>query len=242
MSFYQQNNSYKDYLKSVENKIYESKFIAEGGIPYYAYGIRLINNTNTGGVLGEDCMACISMNHTKLYDINNINNVILNLVPMSKLLSGEFILMDYKYPDTDESITIQGSGSSPYITSQFVNRPIKQVKSFRDVNTTIKTNINREYTDLTFNKFNVIRFEQFKEVYSRDVQNKQLIVFTSIEHAFAGIHSFTKIIEFDINTKMYTYFTYQHQNRLENINGFSIEDYNQQVLNIFGSDNLLWKA
>ena len=238
-----EKNSYQEYLQSIQNKVYKSNYIGKGGISYYAYGLRLINKTSTNNYLTEDSMVCISMNHTKLYDQTCTNNTVLNLIPISKLRSGDFILTDYKYPNTE--VIIQANRNAKYIGDQYMNRPVKQIKSFRTTNDTVKSNIENEYTDLTLNRFNVIRFEHFKEVYSMDIENPQLIVFTSIEDAYSGNHSFTKMVDFDRNTNSYVYINYQYQNRLEKIEEvdkyFKISEYNQKVLDTFGTDNLKWE-
>ena len=80
---------------------------------------------------------------------------------------------------------------------------------------------------------------------SMDIENPQLIVFTSIEDAYSGNHSFTKMVDFDRNTNSYVYINYQYQNRLEKIEEvdkyFKISEYNQKVLDTFGTDNLKWE-
>ena len=237
MNNYNQFN-YKEYLKSIENKVYKSIYTDKKGEPYYAYSLRHINKSTTKEFT-ENYMVCISMNHTKLYNPTSINNVVLNLIPLSSLKSGIFTLEDYRYP-INNCIFIQADSSVDYIINQYNNRPIKNLKlGFKSITNTVNNYINCRYKDLMQNEFTVFKYESYKETYCRDIINPNLVIFGNVQDIYGGNLSFTKMVDnYDIVNNKYLYIIYQNQNRLENINTFNMQDYNQNILNILGKNNL----
>ena len=229
---------YKEYLKSIENKVYKSVYRNSQGEYYYAYAIRHINKSSTKG-LNDNCMICISMNHTKMYNPSGINNVVLNLIPLSTLKAATFKLEDYRYQNND--IFIQSDSNAPYITNQYENRPIKNLRlGFKSITNTVNNNINTMYKDLMFNNFTVFKYETHKETYCRDLINPTLVILGNVQDIYSGNLSFTKMISYDPSINNYKYSLYQNQNRLENVNGFNIGDYNEKVITVFGENNLEW--
>ena len=229
---------YKEYLKSIENKVYKSVYRNSQGEYYYAYAIRHINKSSTKG-LNDNCMVCISMNHTKMYNPSGINNVVLNLIPLSTLKAAIFKLEDYRYQIDD--VFIQSDINAPYIANQYENRPVKNLKAgFKSITATVNSNIDIQYMDLMFNPYTVFKYEYFKETYCKDIYNPKLIVLADTNDAYSGNLSFTKMISYDPSINNYKYSLYQNQNRLENVNGFNIGDYNEKVITVFGENNLEW--
>lgn len=229
---------YKEYLRSIENKVYRSVYTNSNGENYYAYSIRHINKSSTKG-LNDNCMVCISMNHTKLYDPSGINNVVLNIIPLGSLRAGTFTLEDYRYQNED--VFIQSNTDAQYIIDQSNNRPIKNLKlGFKSITNVVNNNIETQYKDLMFNHFTVFKYETHKETYCRDVINPKLVITGNVQDIYSGNLSFTKMMTYNPITNSYDYNVYQLQNKLENVNGFDITDYNSNVINTFGQNNLEW--
>ena len=239
MNDYNQFN-YKEYLKSIENKVYKSIYTDSKGHNYYVYSLRHINKTTTKG-FSENYMVCISMNHTKLYNPTNINNVVLNLIPLSSLKSGIFTLEDYRLPYLN-SVSIQTDDKADYIIDQYDKRPIKNLRlGFKSITDVVNSHINCKYLDLMQNEFTVFKYESYRETYCRDLVNPNLVIFGNIQDIYGGNLSFTKMItNYDMINNKYYYGLYQNQNRLENIHTFDMQDYNQKVIETFGTNNLEW--
>lgn len=231
-------NSYKDYLKSIENKIYISTLTNKNGENYIGYSLRHINKSSTPG-LEENSMVVISMNHTKIYNPGSANNVVLNIIPMSQLKNCTFKLEDYRYPNK-ENIVIEASNDAPYIQTQYENRPIKNINTgFRTITNNVNNNIYNNYKDLMQNSYSVIKYESHMEVYCRDITNPNLVIMSQIDNSYSGRISFTRLLDFDMNSNLYVYYQPNTQNKLEFSKSFDLDDYNKQVIKYFGN-NLNW--
>lgn len=227
--------NFTHYLESNIYKVFESNHKSPDGTNYCAYGIRYINNKFCLKLL-KTSVVVISINHTMILD--DIKIPTLNIIPLENLQSGDFILYDYKIPisypiyirpcEDENNPIIKKQKFLPFNLLNGRGKTLKEIGEFINSNNYI-------YKDIYGDKYNLLKFEGFNEVYCINKDNPQLVTFSNLQSAQYGKVSFSKFMDFEnVNGQYIPYYHngyYGFQNDLNILTHFNRSIYNSIVNN-----------